>query len=67
MAGKKETRSAKELSAIIADRLGLQRINVSVAKDPAYGWHPTVFATPLKCTGPPNRRGKYSPRTARAI
>jgi hypothetical protein len=48
---KKELRTADELSAMIAERFNLPRINVSVAKDPAYGWHRTVYATPSNAHG----------------
>ena len=38
----KEQKSAQELADLIAARIGVSDVFVSVDKDPAYGWHPTV-------------------------
>ena len=41
----KEGKTAKELEAMIADRLG-RPTNVRVMKDPAYGWQATLIMNP---------------------
>jgi hypothetical protein len=39
----REKKTAQELSDMISERLGAGA-TVTVAEDPAHGWHPTVFA-----------------------
>ena len=46
MRGKKEQKTARELADLIAARMGIGGMFVSVHKDPTYGWHPTVVTTP---------------------
>jgi hypothetical protein len=41
----KEKKTAKELADMIKQRLG-REVFLSVNKDPAYGWHPTVISSP---------------------
>jgi hypothetical protein len=43
---KREQKTADELAALIAWRLGIPKRHVSVNKDPGYGWHPTIFGNP---------------------
>jgi hypothetical protein len=44
----KQQKTAKELEDLLQARARAEGIycQLSVAPDPAYGWHPTVFATP---------------------
>lgn len=42
----KERKNATELEDMIKASLGVGGIHVRVHKDPAYGWHPTIIATP---------------------
>ena len=42
----KEFRTAEELSNMIASSLGVREIEIQIRKDHAYGWQPTVVASP---------------------
>ena len=42
----KERRSAEQLSDMIVDMMGVSEVYVSVRKDHAYGWQPTVVSSP---------------------
>ena len=42
----KERKTAKELAALIAEKINAGGAFVQVHADPVYGWHPTVFTTP---------------------
>jgi hypothetical protein len=42
----KERRSAEQLADMIVDMMGVSEVYVSVRKDHAYGWQPTVVASP---------------------
>ena len=42
----KEFRTAEELSSMIASSLGVREIEIQIRKDHAYGWQPTVVASP---------------------
>jgi len=44
----KQQKTAKELEDLLQARARAEGIHcqLSVARDPVYGWHPTVFATP---------------------
>lgn len=42
----KERKTAKELADLIAARIGLGGVFVTVSKDPVFGWHPTVMTAP---------------------
>jgi hypothetical protein len=42
----KEQKSAQELADLVAARIGLRGVFVSVHKDPAHGWHPIVVTAP---------------------
>jgi hypothetical protein len=42
----KELRTAEELSNMIASSLGVREIEIQIRKDHAYGWQPTVVASP---------------------
>jgi hypothetical protein len=42
----KEKKTAKELAALIAEKINAGGAFVQVHADPVYGWHPTVFTTP---------------------
>lgn len=42
----KELRTAAELSDMIVSALGVRELNIEVRKDHAYGWQPTVVASP---------------------
>jgi hypothetical protein len=43
----KERKTARELADMIARRLNIGRCFVTVHKDAAHGWHPTVMAAPF--------------------
>ncbi|MGB8609409.1 hypothetical protein [Bradyrhizobium sp.] len=42
----KERRSAEQLADMIVDMMGVSEVYVSVRKDHAYGWQPTVVSSP---------------------
>ncbi len=42
----KEQKSAQELADLVAARIRVGGVLVSVHEDPAYGWHPTVVTAP---------------------
>jgi hypothetical protein len=42
----KELRTAQQLSEMIVSALGVSGVEVSVRKDHAYGWQPTVISCP---------------------
>jgi hypothetical protein len=42
----KELRTAKQLSDMIVSSLGIKEIDVQIRQDHAYGWQPTVVASP---------------------
>jgi len=42
----KEQKSAQELADLVAARIRVDGVLVSVHKDPAYGWHPIVVTAP---------------------
>jgi hypothetical protein len=42
----KELRTAEELSNMIVSSLGVREIEIQIRKDHAYGWQPTVVASP---------------------
>jgi hypothetical protein len=42
----KELKTAQELSDMIVSALGIKEVYVSVRKDHAYGWQPTVVSSP---------------------
>jgi hypothetical protein len=42
----KELKTAEELSDMIVSALGIKEVCVSVRKDHAYGWQPTVVSSP---------------------
>jgi hypothetical protein len=42
----KERRSAEQLADMIVDMMGVFEVYVSVRKDHAYGWQPTVVSSP---------------------
>jgi hypothetical protein len=42
----KERRSAEQLADMIVSVMGLSEVYVSVRKDHAYGWQPTVVSSP---------------------
>jgi hypothetical protein len=42
----KELKTAEQLSEMIVSALGVKEVYVSVRKDHAYGWQPTVVSSP---------------------
>jgi len=42
----KELKTAEQLSEMIISALGVREVYVSVRKDHAYGWQPTVVSSP---------------------
>jgi len=42
----KELRTAEELSDMIVSALGVREIEIQIRKNYAYGWQPTVVASP---------------------
>jgi hypothetical protein len=42
----KELRTAEQLSDMIVSSLGINEIEIEVRQDHAYGWQPTVVASP---------------------
>jgi hypothetical protein len=42
----KELKTAEQLSEMIVSALGVREVYVSVRKDHAYGWQPTVVSSP---------------------
>jgi hypothetical protein len=42
----KELKTAEQLSEMIVAALGVKEVYVSVRKDHAYGWQPTVVSSP---------------------
>jgi hypothetical protein len=42
----KELKTAQQLTDMIVSALGVQGVEVSVRKDHAYGWQPTVITSP---------------------
>ncbi len=51
----KELRTAQELSDMIASSLGRGEIEIQICKDHAYGWQPTVVASPGDLIGDQRR------------
>jgi hypothetical protein len=47
----KELRTAEQLSDMIVAALGVSEVYVSVRKDHAYGWLPTVVSSPGDAIG----------------
>ena len=47
----KERRSAEQLADMIVSVMGLSEVYVSVRKDHAYGWQPTVVSSPSDSIG----------------
>ena len=47
----KELKTAQQLTDMIVTALGVQGVEVSVRKDHAYGWQPTVVACPGNSIG----------------
>ncbi len=47
----KERRSAEQLADMIVDMMGVSEVYVSVRKDHAYGWQPTVVSSPGNSIG----------------
>jgi len=46
----KEKKTAKELAALIAEKINVGGAFVQVHADPVYGWHPTVLTTPWQAS-----------------
>ena len=65
MAKKKKT--AKELAALIAGQIGAAGADVKVQKDPALGWHPTVYTKPGHQAPDLQRRAKSTAAELRAL
>ena len=42
----KELRTAQQLSDMIVSALGVSEVKVSIRRDHAYGWQPTVVSCP---------------------
>lgn len=42
----KELRTAEQLADMIVAKLGIREIYITVRKDHAYGWQPTVVSSP---------------------
>jgi hypothetical protein len=42
----KELKTAEQLSEMIVSSLGVSEVCVSIRKDHAYGWQPTVVSSP---------------------
>jgi hypothetical protein len=42
----KELKTAEQLSEMIVSALGVREVYVSVRKDHAFGWQPTVLSSP---------------------
>ena len=42
----KEHRTAEQLSDMIVSSLGVREVEIEVRQDHAYGWQPTVVASP---------------------
>jgi hypothetical protein len=42
----KELRTAEQLSNMIVSSLGVREIEIQIRKDHAFGWQPTVVASP---------------------
>ena len=42
----KELKTAEQLRDMIVAALGVQEVDVSIRKDHAYGWQPTVVSSP---------------------
>jgi hypothetical protein len=42
----KELRTADQLSDLIVSSLGVREIEIQIRQDHAYGWQPTVVASP---------------------
>src|SRR6266480_6534546 len=51
----KELRTAQELSDMIVSSLGKGEIEIQICKDHAYGWQPTVVASPGDLIGDQRR------------
>jgi hypothetical protein len=47
----KELKTAEQLSEMIVSALGVREVYVSVRKDQAYGWQPTVVSSPGETIG----------------
>jgi hypothetical protein len=48
---RKERVSATQLADMIASKIGASGVEVSVRKDHAYGWQPTIVAAPSNLIG----------------
>ena len=42
----KESKTAEQLSDMIASAMGVREVYISVRKDHAFGWQPTVVSSP---------------------
>jgi hypothetical protein len=42
----KQVRTAEQLSQMIVSSLGVKEIEIQIRQDHAYGWQPTVVASP---------------------
>ena len=42
----RQQKTARELADMIAARINIGGVYVTVNRDPAYGWHPTVMVAP---------------------
>ena len=51
----KELRTAEQLSDMIVTALGVSEVYISVRKDHAYGWQPTVVSSPGDSIGSQRR------------
>ena len=47
----KDRKTADQLSEMIISAMGVRDVHVSVRKDHAYGWQPTVVASPGESIG----------------
>ena len=47
----KEAKTARQLSELIVSALGVADVEVSVRRDHAYGWQPTVVSCPGNSIG----------------
>jgi hypothetical protein len=47
----KEMKTAEQLAGMIEARIGVRNLLISVRKDHAYGWHPTIVSAPGNSLG----------------
>jgi hypothetical protein len=47
----KDRKTADQLSAMIVDAMGVPDVHVSIRKDHAYGWQPTIVSSPGDAIG----------------